>query len=1075
MHLYHRTLLGLASILVATTISGGTPELLSRRTSQELSPRSGNRGSTVGFFSQDSAKVVFSSSASDLIENDLNGSDSDVFLQNLATGETILVSADPLNNSTSGQSYGPTISGDGSRIAFFSNAAGLVAGDNNQAHDVFVRDIPAGKTLLVSVNHDGSGSGSQPSLYPVISNDGRWVAFESEASNLTEGSDTNSTGDVFLRDLSTGHTELVSARPGTGEAGNGESQLAANTPNAELIVFRSTATDLATNTAGIPTDLYVWKRSDRSLQRIALPEVATASLQWPVQTANAVLSGDGRFLVFRTELIRRMEALSGLWRFDLETGAGVLVSSGLDVTGGTGGDNASGPSMTPDGRLMAFVAFSTNAPGIVPARVFLWQEGHGLRSLNSLLPSVPDPDLEPTHSEDPTLSADGTRLAFVSTNAMPALGVITEGAYRLYVRTLATGATFAVPLAATNRSHELALATFSEDATKLLFQTEAAGNLAADENNEFDVFVADVPTTNVTQVSLADPLASSATPNGASTLVSTGLSDSGRFLLFHSAAANLPTSLPASPRGFYRLDRQTGTVIPAIPTGAANLPASIATVLQFSFDGQRILFSSPTLGLTDDDTNSLQDVFVRNLETGTTTLASGGGDRRELSALQAVRSAAMSDDGRFVAFQTEGRLTFNSADGAYRLPAYVCYFRDNTTRRTVELAPAEGVYLLPVISADGHIVAFSSAVSGGVWLYAHETGQVRQTIVGGRITAHAISRDGRWLAFQRNAYFDPLVPSEMAPPLEDLLAVVNLGTGELIELSRGEWGASRVQDFLFSADGTALVFSSDLPIHPRIRSSPWRSVFHFDLATRSLRLVSKGLDGWNAQGGSSAIASISANGRFVAFRSHATNLVAGDTNGHGDVFLYDTATGQTTLVSRNPQTGHPANGLSTTPALSADGRLLAFTSYASDLIENDGNHTADVFAIKPTVFSPPGDSDDDALPDAWEMAYWGHIGLNALADPDLDTRSNYEEFVADTDPSLAGSVLSIHISREPAGQVSVSWPSRPGVSYRVEQSPVADSDLFSPLGNPISGDGTQKSIPVPLEDSSGMFRVRAQR
>ena len=95
-------------------------------------------------------------------------------------------------------------------------------------------------------------------------------------------------------------------------------------------------------------------------------------------------------------------------------------------------------------------------------------------------------------------------------------------------------------------------------------------------------------------------------------------------------------------------------------------------------------------------------------------------------------------------------------------------------------------------------------------------------------------------------------------------------------------------------------------------------------------------------------ARMSANGRYVAFRSSASNLVDGDTNGSPDVFLYDRLSGAVRLLSV-AATGGQANGESARPAPSADGRFIAFTSLATNLSSDDTNRTADVFIIATPV------------------------------------------------------------------------------------------------------------------------------
>src|SRR2546429_8566562 len=123
-------------------------------------------------------------------------------------GKTKRVSVDSHGAQGNGDSEGPSISADGRFVAFYSDAANLVAGDTNGVTDVFVRDRKTGKTTRVSVNSHGAQT-KRDSIVRAISADGRFVTFDSTASNLV-GGDTNGVGDVFVRDRKTGKTTRVS-------------------------------------------------------------------------------------------------------------------------------------------------------------------------------------------------------------------------------------------------------------------------------------------------------------------------------------------------------------------------------------------------------------------------------------------------------------------------------------------------------------------------------------------------------------------------------------------------------------------------------------------------------------------------------------------------------------------------------------------------------------------------------------------------------------------------------------------------------------------------------------------------
>src|SRR5207249_11264627 len=138
------------------------------------------------------------------------------------------------------------ISSDGRFVLFLSSANNLVTNDDNGKFvDVFLRDRTNGVTTLVSVNQTGVGGGNGNSVSPAASTNGRYVVFESEASNLV-ANDTNGVSDVFVRDLQTGTTTLVSEN-GSGAGGNGGSTSPVISADGRYVAFVSEAWDLVAN------------------------------------------------------------------------------------------------------------------------------------------------------------------------------------------------------------------------------------------------------------------------------------------------------------------------------------------------------------------------------------------------------------------------------------------------------------------------------------------------------------------------------------------------------------------------------------------------------------------------------------------------------------------------------------------------------------------------------------------------------------------------------------------------------------------------------------------------------------
>jgi Tol biopolymer transport system component len=190
-------------------------------------------------FSADGRFVAFASE--ERLTDDSVAGLREVYLRDLLSGNTLLMSVNSAGGGA-GASFSPSISADGRLVAFVFLGHNLVGNDTNERADVFVRDWMAKKTTLVSVSPATGSSAGGDSDQPTISPDGRLVIFRSTAADLVSG-DANDASDIFVRDLQTNTTRLVSVnRRGTG-SGNGASMNPRFDP-AGHIVFESFATDL---------------------------------------------------------------------------------------------------------------------------------------------------------------------------------------------------------------------------------------------------------------------------------------------------------------------------------------------------------------------------------------------------------------------------------------------------------------------------------------------------------------------------------------------------------------------------------------------------------------------------------------------------------------------------------------------------------------------------------------------------------------------------------------------------------------------------------------------------------------
>jgi Tol biopolymer transport system component len=254
----------------------------------------GEEGRNISFSPALSASgryVAFASYSAELVPRDGNGH-ADVFVHDRRSGITTRVSLDAQGDEANADSLWPSISRSGRFVAFFSDASDLVPGDANGASDVFVHDRRTGLTRRVSVD-SGGGEANAESTLPSLSASGRFVAFESDADDLVAG-DTNGAGDVFVHDLATGATTRVSVDSAGGQA-DGQSSLPALSASGRYVAFESGATNLVPDDANRRRDVFVHDRRTGATWRVSVDAAggdADEGGGWPATSA------DGRTIAF---------------------------------------------------------------------------------------------------------------------------------------------------------------------------------------------------------------------------------------------------------------------------------------------------------------------------------------------------------------------------------------------------------------------------------------------------------------------------------------------------------------------------------------------------------------------------------------------------------------------------------------------------------------------------------------------------------------------------------------------------------------------------------------------------------
>lgn len=291
-------------------------------------------------------------------------------------------------------------------------------------------------------------------------------------------------------------------------------------------------------------------------------------------------------------------------------------------------------------------------------------------------------------------------------------------------------------------------------------------------------------------------------------------------------------------------------------------------------------------------------------------------------------SPAISADGLFIAYK---RVVAYSPDTSGEL----C-LRDMLTRESEVLSTCTQLDVPPSISANGRFIAYQD--SPHIYVYDRETATSDLVSVDSAGNAGndvsevcAISDDGRFVAFSSEA--TNLVPDDTNERVDVFVRDLQAGTTERVSVSSsGEEGVYGSSECAISADGRFVAFRSWAPNLVVDDTNNNADIFVHDRETGITSRVSVNSDAEQSNGFSSA-PSLSGDGRWVVFVSQASNLVAADGNDEQDVFVHDRQTGETKRVSIN-SAGVEANGASFEPSISNDGQIIVFTSSATNFVED---------------------------------------------------------------------------------------------------------------------------------------------
>lgn len=1021
-----------AAALLYGATTGTNPSLGS---SAVLTNIAGASGSFMPQFSGDGRSIVFVTRARNLVTNDDIGPHLNVVVRDLSSRETHLASARVAgNNGGDADSYSPSISLNGQFVVFASAAGDLVTNDNNSASDVFVRDARAGATYLVSRSWTSNASPPDPepsknaplSGYPVISAAGSRIVFESRSTNLISLEDTNGATDLFAADWQTGVIQLISINAQGIGTGNRKSESPSMSDDGRFVAFVSEAMDLVSGASNQLGEIFV-RDLEAGVTHWASSNVVAYAADWPsgYRCQSAVISANGRALAFLAGSTTL--GTLALFHWDATQEITTLISTLVPVS--------LPPQISATGRYVGYTALNPQFAGTTD--VFVWDSVTGSNTLVSTGLAGVSGDQRRSH----LLAAgrSGKKVLFLS-SATDLVPGVTNGSYQIFLRSLDTGTT---ELLSWNLDGipspfvtDIAVATLSEDESKVCFETVAPDIVTGDLNKASDLFLRD---------------------------------------LSMSTNALISVHHPTSPQ-------QSG------------IAHSLLTAATVSADGHRVLFTSMDNLFAVNDNDGWRGAFVRDTSDDKifhviSSNAVSGTDFLSVTGA-VVRDAVLSANGRFVAFTVGGQFGFGPPIGAYP-PLY----RYDTLVGITEMVTNLTLLSTPAISSNGKLIAFQAARLNGspsqiyvcdMDLRTYENASV-SVQSGANANAPAlepvISPDGHRVLFKSkasNITTDVLSENsglfirnlqaqttQLISKKTDFLRYrfTDDGLGVLFWANDGGEGLTvQAHDTLsgtnfmictncgnpsISSNGRWVAYESVLP-------GPTKNVFAFNRDSETAELISVNLSDTDGGNYDSTSPSISSDGRFVVFASRATDLVPGDDNNLVDVFVRNRAIGKTLLISKSIYRDGPGNSGSTSPVLAADGRIVVFQSLASDLVPGDYNDKRDIFVLR----LASGDSDGDGLADDWELAYFDTLNHDVSGDSDGDGQTDAQEYLAGTDPTNQGSILTV-LTVWPAGGggTTILWSAFPGKTYQVQfKDAIADATWTNLPGTVMASGSTASAV-----------------
>ncbi len=768
-------------------------------------------------------------------------------------------------------------------VVFSSRAQNLVAGDRNASEDVFLRDLNLGVLQRVSVD-DAGDEAPGDSLRPDVSDDGRWVVFES-AAVLAPGATGTGIVHVYLRDRMLGTTTMVSRTAAA--VGNGSSMQPRISGDGGQVVFQSFASNLVTGDTDNCPDIFVYSVATGGLLR--------ASTTSTGQQANSChhdpdIADDGASVVFLSDASDLVADDNNfhrdVFRKDLLTGGVERLS--VSTAGGDPDRPSFRPSVSGDGQSVVFASAARNlvdGDRFLKTDVFL-HDSIQVPPITRI--SVPDAGGEAdAASTSPAISSDGQTVVFESRASNLTAGQI-QSPNQPFVYDRSTDVL--TPLLTIPAAEATQLASSSDGSVVC---AQSPSELVAEDRllNTGDVYVWDGPTATWALASVTDTPQPSQS-NGHS--VQPDISDDARFVVFQSDASVLDEALADDGRfsDIYFLDRETAAIerFPETVTGLPGNGDSQGPTI--SADGRYVAFMTRATNLVNDDNEPNLDVMLVDRLTQELRLISRGVANAEDSEL-----AQIDGSGRRVVFRS--RADDLVAGDSNQVPDIFLWERDAPLSRlsvSSSETQANGQSGAPRLSSDGNYAVFVSSADNldgadqnqadDVFLRDIESGSTQRVSedefgLGGDAGSLAadVAAGGRYVAYVTEA-------RNLAPSNREGLNVLRwdrfTGSSENVSLVLPVDEQITAELVRISDNGRYVFFSSNRQLGLLSQQNLWR----FDTRENELLRLTSTSAGQGSQaplhGGA-----IHQSGHYVVFSAADDRLTPADHNGFYDVVLSD--------------------------------------------------------------------------------------------------------------------------------------------------------------------------------------------